>query len=354
MNTSKIITARITLAVALMGLFAVAGFIFLVCPPPALAAGKPSAPQNLAGGASGEGIVLTWDAPKRGPVTGYQVLRRRPGEKGTWGLVSNTGSAETTYTDGDVKNGVKYIYKVAAVNANGVGKRSNRLSIRMNLAAPRNLAGAVSGEDIVLTWDAPEHGPVTGYQVLRRRPDLGEGEYQALVVDTRSTETTYTDGNVENGVKYLYKVAAVNSRGAGNRSKRIRITMEEQEEIAQESIAIVYFCTPTSGKCDLGRPVYLLAGVQNATLDDAADTLDYVVRIDMLNSNGDDANACEGTGMGTDHEYTTVESATFDAEGEVNAIDCSGGSYTVRAVLWSGGGAQLSAVEIRLTLHKPE
>ena len=48
---------------------------------------------------------------------------------------------------------------------------------------------------MTLAWDAPatDAGSVTGYKVLRRRPDQGENKLLVWETDTGTTETTYKD-----------------------------------------------------------------------------------------------------------------------------------------------------------------
>ena len=80
--------------------------------------------------------------------------------------------------------------------------------------APRNLEAEATDADIVLSWQMPKaaSGEVTGYQVLRRRPDQGETVLRVLVEDTGSPVTTWTDTGVEPGVRYTYRVKAVRVR----------------------------------------------------------------------------------------------------------------------------------------------
>ena len=64
-------------------------------------------------------------------------------------------------------------------------------------AAPTNLTGLVNDDGTVtLSWDAPDDDSVTGYQILRRRPTMGETELLVYVADTGSTATTFTDTGV--------------------------------------------------------------------------------------------------------------------------------------------------------------
>ena len=77
---------------------------------------------------------------------------------------------------------------------------------------------------IRLSWDAPDDDSVTGYQILRRRPTEGEHALSVYVEDTGSTATTYTDTDVTAGVKYVYRVNAINSAGVGQRSRKVTVT----------------------------------------------------------------------------------------------------------------------------------
>ena len=56
------------------------------------------------------------------------ILRRIPGvdSKGFFdALVSDTGSAATTYTDTNVTAGIRHVYRVKASNAGGLSEWSN-------------------------------------------------------------------------------------------------------------------------------------------------------------------------------------------------------------------------------------
>ena len=88
----------------------------------------PPAPTNLSAVVNGDGsITLTWDAPDDDTVTGYQILRRRPpaGETTLLVYVENTGNTLTAFTDTDVTSGIRHVYRVKAINAFGLGERSN-------------------------------------------------------------------------------------------------------------------------------------------------------------------------------------------------------------------------------------
>ena len=91
--------------------------------------------------------------------------------------------------------------------------------------APRKLTATVNPDgSIILSWEAPGDDSITGYQILRRRPTLGEDTLLLYVADTESTATTYTDTNVTAGVKHVYRVKAINVAGAGPVSNFVNVT----------------------------------------------------------------------------------------------------------------------------------
>ena len=88
----------------------------------------PAKPTGLTATVNADGhIVLSWTAPNDDSITGYQILRRRPGEGESALLVyvADTRSTATTFTDTGVTAGVKHVYRVKAINAAGLSGWSN-------------------------------------------------------------------------------------------------------------------------------------------------------------------------------------------------------------------------------------
>ena len=100
----------------------------LVYPAYAQSNDPPAEPTGLgASVASGIGVNLTWNDPEDDTITGYEVLRRdravdRQGVFHT--IESDTGSADTAYTDATVAAGGEYVYRVKAISAHGVSVQS--------------------------------------------------------------------------------------------------------------------------------------------------------------------------------------------------------------------------------------
>ena len=95
---------------------------------------------------------------------------------------------------------------------------------------PQSLAGEATAQEIQLTWKAPTGPAVVEYVVYRGILQNGSMNGQALskyaTIDAAGKAMTYTDDNVEEGVEYRYRVAAVNSDGEGKKSTWLDIAAE--------------------------------------------------------------------------------------------------------------------------------
>ena len=90
-------------------------------------------PFNVSAEKLSNGIRLSWSAPS-GDVTGYRINRRRPelGEDKLTRIVDNTGNAETSYVDTDVRiEDEVYVYRVTALRGEARGKLSRPLWVEV-------------------------------------------------------------------------------------------------------------------------------------------------------------------------------------------------------------------------------
>ena len=98
-------------------------------------------------------------------------------------------------------------------------------------AEPTGLtAASVAHDSVELAWDNPGDSAIAGYKVLRRSCDgadygdgLGASEFLAVVDDTGTAETSYTDMSVTPHTRYVYRVKARNSHGLSNRSRYLNV-----------------------------------------------------------------------------------------------------------------------------------
>ena len=83
----------------------------------------PSGPTGLSATFSHDSVTLTWDDPGDDSITGYVILRRdkdlQPEEGTFFTVTSDTGSAETIFTDDTAEPDKRYVYRIKAVNEHG-------------------------------------------------------------------------------------------------------------------------------------------------------------------------------------------------------------------------------------------
>ena len=195
-------------------------------------------------------MVLTWDDPGDDSIDGYVILRRNrdtDAEGQFTELAPDTGTADTTYTDGSVAAETPYTYRIKAINEHGVSARSRWFHID-TLAAPTpeqgaeppakptGLSATASHDQVILTWDDPGDDSIDGYVILRRNRDTdAEGEFTNLVTDTGTADTTYTDGSVAAETPYTYRIKAINGHGVSERSRWFHIdTLAAPQETVVE------------------------------------------------------------------------------------------------------------------------
>ena len=84
---------------------------------------------------------------------------------------------------------------------------------------PTNLSALIAANGIWLSWTAPGDD-IDGYQILRRRPRMGEGQLLIHVENTGNNDTSYLDTDVSgDDEKYVYRIKAIRAGMLSNRSK---------------------------------------------------------------------------------------------------------------------------------------
>jgi fibronectin type 3 domain-containing protein len=245
--------------------------------------GSPSAPRSLAAVPGNGQIALTWQAPASNggsPITGYVVYR---------GTASGNGSSYesignvTSYNDTGVINGRRYYYEVAAMNGAGEGYLSNEADALLigPPAAPLNPTASIGNRRVHLTWQAPSSNggaAILGYTLFRSQI-AGNETFLALAGNV----TAYNDTSVTNGVRYYYKVAAVNIFGQG-------------------ALSSVVNATPMTGPA---APHLLIATAGNAQI-----TLNWQAPSDNGGSPVTGYIVFRGTASGTETYITTIGNLT--------------------------------------------
>ena len=97
----------------------------------------PAKPTGLSAEVSHDQVALSWDDPGDDTVTSYVILRRNrdtDAEGEFTELVSDTGSADTSYTDDSVAAETPYTYRIKAINEHGMSERSRWVHVETTAA----------------------------------------------------------------------------------------------------------------------------------------------------------------------------------------------------------------------------
>ena len=159
--------------------------------------------------ASNKKVVLNWgDDGNQALLDHYNVWRSLE-SNGIFNVVGE--STTSTYTDGDVDNGVTNYYYVTAYGTDHVETTNlNVVSAMPFMAVPTGLT-AVEGDGTVgLTWDDMSTVEYFSSYSLYRSKVSGSG-YTSIA--SNLTTTTYTDDGVMNNRTYYYVISQVDIDG---------------------------------------------------------------------------------------------------------------------------------------------
>ena len=163
-------------------------------------------PLNLAATSTHGSVTLAWEAPEAMTPNNYKVYRNSS-------YLATT--ANLTYTDLNVTDGVTYSYYVVASYTDGDSEPSNTVSATPNTFPPTNLT-AVGGDTVVnLSWTAAGGRGAENEEFLDERNISGYRIYRDGSSLTTVTGTSYADHNVVNGTTYSYWVTTLYSNPSG-------------------------------------------------------------------------------------------------------------------------------------------
>ena len=184
------------------------------------------APSNLAAELTEGQVVLSWDAPAEdaGSVTGYEILRGE-GEDDPATLAADTRSAATTYTDATATTAsTDYAYSVRAIRDGERSQASGEAAVQLPPAVPTGVHSAARHDRVMLNWNDPQDGAITGYRILRADVVDGvQGEFAVLTENTGSADTGYTDRAVEAETSYVYRIHAIGPGGVSGPSPDLAV-----------------------------------------------------------------------------------------------------------------------------------
>ena len=170
-------------------------------------------------------MELTWTAPANGgsAITDYLVQYKLSSEPTVWTTFAHTSSSSATNFVTGLTNAISYDFKVSAVNINGTGTASDvvtSIPIQSTPSAPQNLsAGNTVSNQIDLTWSTPvSNGGASITDYLVEYKLTSEPTVWTTFTHGASTSTSISVTSLTNGLRYDFRVSAINSNGTGAHS----------------------------------------------------------------------------------------------------------------------------------------
>lgn len=151
-----------------------------------------------------DGIIVKWSSVKGADK--YYVYRKAEGS--SWKKVKTTKKAKS-FTDGNVKNGVKYTYRVKAVDGKKISQYYAGEKITC-LGAPKVKEVKNFTSSVKVYWN--KVSSADGYYVYRK----GETDSWKRIATVKSGKTTsYSDNTVKCSETYKYTIRAYDGKVKG-------------------------------------------------------------------------------------------------------------------------------------------
>ena len=154
---------------------------------------------------------------------------------------------------------------------------------------------------------------------------------------------THTIAGLRNGTEYTVRVVAYNQVGDGSPS-------DEEAAAPQGPAAAIQLSS--SGPAPAGTEIILTMTFSNLETDADASDVDYTFRADVLDSDGEDADGCEGGGMGRDRNINQVDEEPETRSATISSA-CPSGDYSAQVSLSSAAGVELASASAEFSIVEP-
>src|SRR5205085_6791954 len=156
-----------------------------------------------------------------------------------------------TYSDSGLNPSTTYTYRISAINSIGTSSPSSTASATTSSTAPQPPTGLTtttfSSSQINLSWTAPSNNggsAITGYKIERSAD--GGTTWSAIVANTGSTGTTYSNTGLATNTTYTYRVSAINSVGTSSPSNTASATTSATATAPQPPTGLTATATSSS------------------------------------------------------------------------------------------------------------
>ena len=188
----------------------------------------PAKPVGLTAMADNGRIVLTWDSPNDATITLWQYrYRAAGGGYGQWIAIPGSGAATTSLEADGLDSGIRYSFRIRAVNESGNGVESDEVAA-IPFAVPAKPTGftATPGSgQVLLEWDNPNDPAITGWEYNQRLAGEVFEEDWTPILGSGAATTSYLVVGLEVGASYGLKVRAVNANSTGVESDEVVATL---------------------------------------------------------------------------------------------------------------------------------
>jgi hypothetical protein len=115
-------------------------------------------------------VKVSW-ADQSNIETGYEVYRSATGTPNSWTLATTTAANATSFTDTGLSGDQTYHYYVRAISSSQHSDDSAAVDAAAVLPNASNVLASNSGDDVVVTWNAPSVGDYSGFTLRMYDPD---------------------------------------------------------------------------------------------------------------------------------------------------------------------------------------
>ena len=178
----------------------------------------PGTPTSVAATFTNGQVRVSWAAPAASggtPITDF-IVQWSTNSGETWTTLADGRSTVPSTTVTGLPYGSSYAFRVAAVNAVGMGAFSTAsAAVRLETVpgAPTGVIATAGNGRATVAWTAPASTggtPITDYLIQYSR---NNGTTWTTFADGMSNATSATVTGLVNGVAYVFRIAAVNAPG---------------------------------------------------------------------------------------------------------------------------------------------